>query len=176
MALTSCAINQSYTKDCRDSIGGIKTVYLTELYNQATLTYSSGVISTFTLNSGKKFWTVELEQATATASDNPKPNAANGSLYYEHTLNFMIPKRSGNINTFIKTLAVNDLMAIVLDQSGDYWLLGHSNGLKMQDGSTGSFGTAMADMNGFNLQLLGMETLYALKVPSNLIATLTSPA
>jgi hypothetical protein len=176
MALTDCAINQGYPKDCRDSIAGIKTVYLTEQYNKATLTYASGVITAFTLNSGKKFWTVELEQATATASDNLKPNAANGSLYYEQTLNFMIPKRSGNINTFIKTLAVNDLMAIVLGQDGDYYLLGHSNGLKMQDGSTGSFGTAMSDMAGFNLQFLGMETLYALKVPSNLIATLTSPA
>ena len=172
---SSCAIASGFTKSCRDQIGGIKTIYLTELTNKSTLTYSSGLIATFTLSSGKKFWTFEVEQASATASDDLKPNAANGSLYYEHKLTMPLVKRSATMSHVIKLIAQNDVMAIILDQNGLYWLLGGLNGLKMQD-STSPFGTAMADKNGYDLQFLGMESLHALQVPSNLITTLTTPA
>lgn len=177
----SCAISQGYTRDCRDSIGGIKALYLTELGNKSTLTSASGLIQTFTLSQGKKFWTLDLEQATATASDDPQPNSANGTFYCDHKLSFRIPKRSASFSNHLKNLAVNDLMAIVLDNNGLYWLLGGSdavnghNGLKMQ-ASTAPFGTAFADINGYELVFLGMEPHLALQVPSNLIATLTSPA
>jgi hypothetical protein len=171
----ACAIASGYTKDCRDSSGGIKIIYVTELANKSTLTHASALISTFTLTSGKKFWTFEVEQATATASDNLKPNAANGSLYYEHTVTMPLVKRSANMSHVIKLIAQNDVMVIVLDQNGNYWLLGGNNGLKMQD-STSPFGTAMGDLNGYQLNLMGMDSGPALQVPSNLITALTTPA
>ena len=175
MAFENCAIISGYTKDCRNSIGGIKTVYITELQNKSSITSASGAISAFTLTSGKKFWTFELEQATATASEVVKPNGPNGTYYVEQTLNFKVPKRSALFSYQIKNLAQNDLMVIVLDMNGTYWLLGENNGLKMQD-STNPFGTAMADMNGYDLQFLAMENDNAKTVASKLIATLTTPA
>lgn len=175
MAFENCAIVGGYTKDCRNSIGGIKTVYITELQNKSAITSASGAITAFTLTSGKKFWTFELEQATATASEVLKPNAPNGSFYVEQTLNFKVPKRSASFSWQLKNLGQNDLMAIVLDMNGVYWLLGEVNGLKMQD-STNPYGTAMADMNGYDLQFLAMETDPARTVASGLIATLTTPA
>lgn len=176
MALTDCAILSGYSKDCRSSIGGIRTVYLTELSNKSSITSASGNISAFTLTSGKKFWTFELEQATATGSKgDPKPNPANGTFYVEQTLNFKIPKASATFSYHLKNLAQNDLMAIILDNNGTYWLLGETNGLKMQDG-TASMGTALADMNGYDLNFLAQEPDMAKTVASNLIATLLSPA
>lgn len=172
---SSCAIPAGYTKSCRDSIGGIKTIYLTEQANKSTLTHASALIATFTLSTGKKFWTFEVEQGSATASDDPNPNAPNGSLFYSHKLTMPIVKRSANTSHIIRMIAQNDVMAIVLDQNGNYWLLGQGNGLKMQP-STSPFGTAMGDINGYNLVFEGMDQYSALQVPSNLIATLTSPA
>jgi hypothetical protein len=176
----ACAITSGFTRSCRDSIGGIKTVYVTELSNKSTLTYNaSGVCTAFTLSSGKKFWTFELEQATATASDDPKVNASNGTFYVEHKVNFKIPKRSAFFSSQLKTLAQQDLMIIVKTQgvsgSEEYYLLGGFNGMKMGD-STASFGTAMADMNGYDLSFTGMEFDMALNVTSGQIATLTVPA
>jgi len=175
MALTDCAILSGYTKDCRSSIGGIKTVYITELANKSSITSASGNISAFSLTSGKKFWTFELEQATATASEVIKPNAANGTYYVEQTLNFKIPKRSATVSYQLKNLAQNDLMVIALTNNGNYWLLGETNGMKMQD-STNPYGTALADMNGYDLQFLSMEPDMAKTVASGLIAALLSPA
>lgn len=170
---SSCAIASGYTKACRDSIGGIKTVYIAALADKATLTQASSLVSAMTMNTGKKFWTFEVEQATATGSDNPKPNGPNGSLYYEHTLTLPLVKRSATMSHTIKLLAMQDLMAIVLDNNGNYWLLGGDNGLKMQD-SASPFGTALADKNGYDLQFLAMEPYPAAQVPAGLISGLTT--
>lgn len=175
MALTDCAILSGYTKDCRSSIGGIKTVYITELANKSSITSASGNISAFTLTSGKKFWTFDLEQAVGNYAEAPKPNAANGSYYVEQTLNIKIPKFSATFSYQVKNLAQNDLMIIVLTMNGNYILLGENNGCKMQDSTSGS-GVAMADFSGYDLNFTAMENDMAKTVASGLIAALTSPA
>ena len=173
MALTSCAVITGYTQDCRDEIGGIKTVALVEISAKNTLTYASGAVTAFTLNTGKKMYEYALEQATATSSDDSKPNAANGSFYYEHKLNFIIPKRSASFSFYLKNLAQNDLMAVIKTnhETPQYWLLGALNGLKMQD-STASFGTALADLNGYNLNFMANEPIPALQVSASIYAAL----
>jgi hypothetical protein len=178
MPLSDCAVISGYTQNCRDSIGGIKAVALVELSAKSTFTYASGAATAFTLNTGKKVYPFALEQATATASDDPKPNAANGTLYYEHKLNFMIPKRSASFSYYLKNLAQNDLIAVITtnDETPQYWVLGATNGLKMVDGSTAPFGTALADMNGYNLQFVANEPIMAIQISANIYTTLLSPA
>lgn len=171
----SCAINTGYTRSCRDQIGGIKTVYITELANKNTISPSTGQITAFTLNSGKQFWKYELELAVGTASDNPKPNAPNGTFYFESSVSFTIPKRSVALSNAMKNLAINDLMMIVEAYDGTLYLFGETNGMKMGD-STGPFGTAMADMNGYQLNFTGMEPQEARVVTTSLLATLIVPA
>jgi hypothetical protein len=172
----SCAIDTGYTRSCRNEIGGIRNVYITELANKNTISPSTGEITSFTLNSGKRFWKYELEIGVGTASDDPKPNAPNGTFYFEQNVSFTLPKRSVALSNAMKNLAVNDLMIIVETNKSEYYLMGQENGMKMADGSTGPFGTAFADMNGYNLVFQGMEPNEARKVASNLIATLTQPA
>lgn len=171
MALNDCAIQMGYTKDCKDSIGGIKTIYVAAVGNIASLVHASGTVSTITMSGSTKFYTFQLEQNVATASDNPKPNGPNGTTYFEHNTSFTIPKRSATQSWHLKTLAVNDTAQIVLDQNNKYWLLGYENGMKMQD-STAPFGTAMADLNGYQFVFLGQERTMALEIPSNLISAI----
>lgn len=176
----ACNILSGYTNTCRDSIGGIKTIYITELSNKASatvITSTSGNITNVAsfLSTGKKFWTFELTQATANYVQTPKPNSPNGSFYVEQTLGFKIPKFSATFSYQLKNLAQNDLMAIAYTMNGDYVLLGEKNGLKMQD-STQPSGTAMADFSGYDLVFKAEENDMALLVPSGIISLLTSPA
>jgi len=172
-----CAIQSGISNDCRDSIGGIELVYITELANKSTLTYASGSVTALTLTSGKKFYTFEMEQGVGTASDDPKVNASNGTYYCEHKTSLKFNKRTATISYQIKNLAQNNTMQIVKtkDATPKYWLLGYTNGMKMQD-STSPFGTAMADRNGYELEFLGMEPDMAIEIPSNLIPALLAPA
>lgn len=171
----SCAVSQGYTKTCRDSIGGIKAVYFTELSNKNTITEASSVITVFTLTAGKKFWKYEQELTVATAEETPTPNAANGSYFVEQTCEITIPQHTASIAYSIKTLAVNDLMTIVEKIDGTFWLLGKNNGMKMQP-SKNPYGKALGDMTGYVLTFKGMEADLASQVTGSLMTTLVLPA
>ena len=56
-----CALTQSYTLDCRDSIGGLKEVWFAALDDIATWTGSNGAYTAITMDSGKYFWKYDLE-------------------------------------------------------------------------------------------------------------------
>ena len=175
----SCPIVTGVTKACRDSAGGLTTIYVTEHSNltQSSITSASGVITnvaTF-LSSGKKFWTIEVEMGVGNEVENITPNRQAGTTYYEQNLNFYIPKKQASIAQWVMTLAQNDLAFIVKDKNGAYRLLGQQFGLGMT-ASTAPSGTAMADQNGYVLNFQGQETYLANEVSSTLISALTTPA
>jgi hypothetical protein len=171
----SCALTQGYTLDCADGIGGIKKIYVTELANKSTLTEASGVVTAFTLSSGKKFWAYDLIKETGNFTEDQTKSVANGTVFYDQKLTFTIRKLQASLQQELRLLAQNDLMIIVLDRNGIYWLLGKTNGVDLITRG-GASGTAMGDMNGYTLNFEGKEERPMPQVSSGLIAALTSPA
>lgn len=168
-----CVLTSGYTLDCADSVGGIKKIYITELANKSSVTAASGIITAFTLSAGKKFFTYELQKETSNLVENITRNSANGTTFYEQVLQFTIRKMAASLRNEIKLLAQNQVMIIVLDRNGKYWLLGEQNGCEMTN-STAATGTAMGDFNGYTLNFQGMEEAPCQEVSSNLIAGLTA--
>ena len=169
----ACVLTSGYTLDCADSVGGIKKIYITELSNKASITAASGIITAFTLSAGKKFFTYELQKETSNLVENITRNSANGTTFYEQVLQFTIRKMAASLRNEIKLLAQNNVMIIVLDRNGKYWLLGENNGCEMTN-STAATGTAMGDFNGYTLNFQGMEEAPCQEVSSGLIAGLTA--
>lgn len=175
MAFSDCAQSQSLSRDCRDSNGGIQVVYIGSKNDVASYTYASGTVTALTMSQGKKFWTYEQNFATATASDDINPNAANGALMYLHKLLLKIMKRTALTGYELRKLAIQDIVAIVKDQNDDLWVLGGDNGIRMIP-SPASFGTNLDDMNGYEVNFEGQEREAAQKLPSNMLAALLAPA
>lgn len=175
----SCPIVTGITKACRDSVGGLTTIYITEHSNisQTTITSASGIITNVSsfLTSGAKFWTIEVEMGVGNEVENITPNRQAGTLYYDQNLNFYIPKKQASVAQWVMTLAKNNLAFIVKDKNGAYRLLGQEFGMDMV-ASTAPSGTAMADQNGYVLNFQGSEKYLANEVPSTLISALTTPA
>ena len=169
----ACLLTSGYTLDCADSVGGIKKIYITELANKASITAASGIITAFTLSAGKKFFTYELQKETSNLVENITRNSVNGTTFYEQVLQFTIRKMAASLRNEIKLLAQNNVMIIVLDRNGKYWLLGENNGCEMTN-STAATGTAMGDFNGYTLNFQGMEEAPCQEVSSGLIAALTA--
>ena len=176
----ACPIVTSISKGCRDGRGGLEIIYVTEWanLNVSSITHASGVITnvaTF-LSSGKKFWTIEVEQYTANEVDNINPNRATGTTSYDPNLNIYIPKKQADVSQWVKALAVQDLAFIVKDNNGAYRLLGKDKGMAMAP-STAPSGTAMSgEQAGYVLAFTGFEPDMPLEVPSTLISALTTPA
>jgi hypothetical protein len=171
----ACALTQDITLGCRDSVGGIKTIYVTELANKNAITSASGIITAFTLTTGKQFWQYDIEKEVGSVTENIQTSVENGTVFYEQDVTFTLNKVQASLQQEIKLLAQNRVMVIALDRNGKYWLLGENNGCDLQP-STAATGKAMGDFNGYTLNLKGKETAPANEVTSSLIATLIAPA
>lgn len=173
----SCALTTGFTLDCRNSNGGIEAVYFTEIANKATLTSASGLVSALTLSTGKQFFKYELRKKTSVFEQNIQVNNENGTVFYEQTLSVKLDKLEITKRNEILLLAQNNLMVIIKDNNGVYWLMGETRGALL-NGGKGSTGTAYGDMSGFELTFMGEEPELAKQIntASVTIDTLTSPA
>lgn len=160
----ACSLTQGYALDCKDSTGGITEVYFIEKANVITLSTSSGVVTGITKASGgKRGYRYELPKETGSFTHNPQISQENGTLFFEQNLTIVINKLSTPVNTEIKLLAQNVLIAIVKDNNNKYWMLGKDRGIDMT-ASTGGSGTAFGDRSGYSLVFMGKEPDYLYEV------------
>jgi len=170
----SCPIVTGVTKACRDSKGGLTTIYVTEHSNlvQASITSASGILTNVTtfLSTGKKFWTVEVEMNVGNEIETINHDRATGTLSYAQALSFYIPKKQASIAQWVMTLAQNDLAFIVLDKNGYYRLLGQKYGMGIS-ASTAPSGTNMTgEQSGYVLSFAGEEPVLANEMSASLVA------
>lgn len=173
----ACVIVQGNEILCRDSVGGIQEVYITEFANvpQANITAASGVITAMTCTSGKKFFTFQLEKENGMYDNNDIPSVENGSNFWESLLVFTMKKMSASMKNSIRVLAENRLMIIVKDANGIYWLMGQTRGVDITS-ATMTSGKAFGDLNGATMTFAGKEPSFDNQVTASLITALLSPA
>ena len=169
----ACALTQGYTLDCKDSIGGIKAVWFIAAGDVSSMTEVSGVVTAITKASGKVFYKYQLVKNSSSLTENINANIQNGTIFYAQELAIMLNKMQANTRNEILLLAKNNLIAVVEDANGKYWLLGKQNGLDITAGSSAT-GTAQAEKNGYALTFSGGEKELAPEVTSSIIAGLTA--
>jgi len=160
-----CAITSGYTIDCRENIGGLKSVFIAEFGNISGVTEVSGLVTGITKATGKRFYKFEVPRATSNTSSNATGSEENGSLFYTHQVVLPLNKRDSTTANVVRTLAKNKLMVVTLDMDGNYRMFGKANGLYLASTENGS-GTAAGDRNGYNITLTGVEPDDFLQVSS----------
>lgn len=171
----ACTIIEGRQIDCRDSIGGVAELYAAEYTNisQAAIIASSGTITTFTMNPGKKFYTFQVEKGNAQVDEKVTSSQENGTLYYEQTLTFNMKKLSAAMRNDVHILAQNRTIWIAKDNNGLFRVLGQTGGMDIGD-STLSTGKAFGDLNGATLTFVGMEKEPASYISQALVTTATT--
>ncbi len=170
----ACALTQGHQIPCRDIAGGVDTFYIAALEDKDVITTTSGQITAFTMDSGKKFWVynVDAEDGEAFETENNSPET--GSVFYEQNAVFSLKQLTSSARNELRLLVQNRLMIIVKDNAGKFWLYGESKGALKTGTNDARTGKAMADLNGYNLSFIAKETLPAKEVDSSLISSLTS--
>jgi len=168
-----CALTQGYTLDCKESLGGIKAVWLIAASNVSAITEASGIVSAITKSAGKVFYKYELVKQTGSLTETITSSVENGTVFYAQELSIVLNKLQANTRNEIMLLAKNTLVAVVQDANDKYWLLGRTMGLDVT-GGTAATGTAQGDRNGYTLTFTGGEKELAPEVNSGIIAGLTS--
>jgi hypothetical protein len=152
----ACALTQSYTLDCKDSIGGLKAVWFAAIEDIDTWTGSAGTYTAVTMEAAKYFWKYDLVKESSNFAEAVNTNVQNGTVFYAQTLEIILNKLQVNTRNEILLLAKNRLVALVQDNNDKIWVLGFDNGLDITGGGSGS-GTAFGDRNGYTLTFTGNE-------------------
>ena len=167
-----CALTQGFILDCKESVGGIKSVRFVEFDNVASIAYAAGV-ATLTMVASKKFWKYAQVRETSSFTETITANVQNGTIFYSQELSVILNKLAAATRNEILLLAKNRLMAIVEDMNGSYWLLGAKNGLDITGGNSAT-GTASGDRNGYTLTFTAMEADPMWSVSSAAINAITN--
>lgn len=168
----ACALTQGFVLDCKESVGGIKSVRFVEFDNVDEITYAAGV-ATITMNAGKKFWKYAQVRETSSFTETITANVQNGTIFYSQELTVILNKLAAATRNEILLLAKNRLMAIVEDMNGSFWLLGAKNGLDITGGNSAT-GTASGDRNGYTLTFVAQEADPMWSVSSGAISGITN--
>jgi len=154
----SCPLSQGFVLDCKDAVGGIKSVRLASLadWEAQTPVYASGAVTVTPV--GNAFWKYEQLKETSSLTETINSSAQNGTVYYTPEVVIVLSKLLAAKRNEIQLLAKNRLVAIIEtnDETPTYWVVGCTTGLEVSAG-TSATGTAYADLQGYSITLSGME-------------------
>lgn len=174
MAYTSCALTTGFDLDCRDSIGGVKSVRLASLedYTAMVATVASGAITGWT-TAALDFFKYDQLKETSSLTESINGSSQNGTVYFTPEVTLVLSKLDVTKRNEIKLLAQQRLVAIVEGNDSTYWVVGYANGLELNAG-TSATGTAFADLSGYSLTLSGMEADTMLSIAKAEVDLVTS--
>ncbi len=167
----ACALTQNYVLDCKDSLGGLKSVLFIESANVTDITEVEGVVTVVTMAMGKHFYKYDLVKETSSFTETITASVQNGTIFYAQELSIILNKLQANTRNEILLLAQNSLIAIAEDKNGKYWMLGQVGGLDITGGTAAS-GVATGDRSGYELTFGGQEKSLAPEVLDSIIQAL----
>jgi len=170
----SCPLTQGFTLDCKDAIGGIKSVRFASLSDWESLSVAYITGSVTFLAPSPVFYKYELDKEESSFNDDPTAGSNKGTFYYVPQITFILSKLDVAKRNEIRLLCRNRVVAIVetREATPTYWAIGVTNGLDYSAGTGGS-GTAAADLNGYTLTFTGMEPEPMVNVSSSDLANIT---
>ena len=154
-----CALTTGFTLDCKDAIGGVKSVRLTTLaeYEALAAVVANGKVTSWG-SASTVFFKYDQLKETSSMTETINASAQNGTVYYTPEVTIVMSKLESDRRNEIKLLAQNRLVAIVEtnDETPRFFVVGVTTGLEVSAG-TSATGTAYADLQGYNITLSGME-------------------
>lgn len=155
----ACLLPTGITRSCGFSFGGISKVYLANKDNAVAKMNASQQVTGFTMTGSDKFWEFQAEPESAQFIE--ELQTGNASKFIQQTLNFSLSNITPAKKEVLENLGLAKISAIVQKQDGTYFLAGQfGTGLKAVTLSIDS-GTAIGDLNGATVSLVGGSTGFA---------------
>lgn len=156
-------------------IGGVETVYIANS-DDVTAVGTTGPspvtqINSFTMGATSDFfYEFKQIQETSSLTMTPTANVQNYSLFYDCVLTLVFTDYNAELRYVVKSLADNNLVAVVKLRSGEYLYVGQELGLDINGGEGGS-GVAAGDRNGFSLTFRSVESNPPLTLDPTFVAS-----
>ena len=141
-------------RDCSNSLGGIKTVYLVDYsaVKGVTVDPETNMISAIQLNTGSKWLNYWFRKGTGSLTSTLNVDESTGANYVSNELSLVFTKMETAKRLEIAAMSIGQLAAIVLDSNCKYWFLVKDDYVSASAGS-GNTGTAKGDSNNYSITL-----------------------
>tara|TARA_X000000950_G_scaffold20294_1_gene21866 strand:+ start:12160 stop:12714 length:555 start_codon:yes stop_codon:yes gene_type:complete len=158
----ACQLTQGYATNCKDTIGGIVRIWLSDF----------GTLSSFTLDSDDQitdasgtatFFQYDLKNAGNTLTTTVTTSRDTGTTFFSSVLALVLPKLSKELSKELKLIAYSRPYIIVETRAGDFLFLGKDHGCELTSATLQS-GGAMGDLSGYNLEFTSEEPLQPLYI------------
>jgi len=152
----ACLLTTGYTLGCRDSVGGIQEIYIGNFDAGQTYTLDADGVITGFAGSTVSYYTFEQEMEVGQFDQTGAYSTENGTVFFDQQATIMLHKNDADLRNQLLVLSQANMSVIVLDQRGEYWLMGYQNGVRAINGAMNT-GKAFGDMNGITVTLQAKE-------------------
>lgn len=157
----ACDLTHGRLEVCKEFVGGIKAVYFIPYGVLGAITYgttdASDKIST--IAGTMSLYKYELKGANS-FEQTITSSRENGTTFVEQTLTFTIKGLDATTTKQMKLLAWGRPHVVIKTNANNFFLAGLEHGLDVTTGLIAN-GTAMGDLNGYTLTLVGQEAIPA---------------
>ena len=159
----ACLLTHGRAEVCKEFVGGIKSIYFINYGDLGAIAY--GTINTDasdqinTIAGTMSLFKYDLKGANS-FEQTVTSSRENGTTFVEQTLTFTIKGLDATTTKQMKLLAWGRPHVIIKTNANNFLLAGLNNGMDVTTGLIAN-GTAMGDLNGYTMTLVGMEAIPA---------------
>jgi hypothetical protein len=165
----ACLLTQGFTLDCKDAVGGIKSIHLIS-WVDSKFTVASGEVTATTVASGDVY-DYELPKGTGSLTITTNVSVENGTSFNQSDVVFKLRRLSTTKRNEMKLLAQGRCYCIVKNNNDEYWLVGKEYGCDVT-AMVANTGTAMGDSNGYEVTLSAIEAEAPFKLQGSVVTAL----
>ena len=172
----ACDITRGRLIDCKDTIGGLKAIFICKAYNN-NINAVATINATEMTTAGFATWSAQSGGATTVFKYDLVPNLssmtvninsdnANGTTFFEQTLSVTLQKIDHDMTNELRLMAYSRAQIFVQDQNDNVFLLGIDHGWHVT-GGTVITGTAMGEQNGYTIEWGAQEKNALIQLPAS---------
>ena len=151
----SCLVTKGYTKDCKESMGGIKNLYIGNYADFLSGITFDGVTGQIDALPTATVYRFEAPKNVANFSEVATGDEANGTLFYAQTISSQLWKMEQDKANQLHAAAKGNPVIFYEDFNGNIFMMGRENGTDFR--FTSQSGTAKGDLNGYILSATAEE-------------------
>ena len=157
----ACDLTHGRLEVCKEFVGGIKAVYFIPYGVLGAITYGTTDASDriTTIAGTLSLYKYELKGANS-FEQTITSSRENGTTFAEQTLTFTIKGLDAQTTKQMKLLAWGRPHVVIKTNANNFFIAGLEHGMDVTTGLIAN-GTAMGDLNGYTLTLVGQEAIPA---------------
>ena len=171
----ACDITRGRLIDCKDSIGGLKAIYIAKSYSNnvsavatinATEMTTAGFATWSCCGGTVEVFKYDLVQNLSSLTVTINSDNANGTTFFTQALSVTLQKIDHDMTNELRLMAYSRSQIFVQDANDNVYLLGIDGGCYVTGGTVVT-GTAKGDLNGYTIEWGAEEKNALIQLPAS---------